>query len=70
MDSEQLCAPLGSTKFFNIALLGVAAGCGCLGIPSEIMLKEIEETVPEKYQKPNRKAFLLGMEMGKRDEAE
>lgn len=70
VDSEQLCAPLGSTKFFNIALLGVAAGCGCLGIPSEIMLKEIEETVPEKYQKPNRKAFLLGMEMGKRDEAE
>ncbi len=70
VDSEKLCAPFGSTKFFNIALLGVAAGCGCLGIPSEVMLKEIEEAVPEKYKEPNRKAFLTGMEAGKTDEAE
>lgn len=70
VDSEQLCAPLGSTKFFNITLLGVAAGCGCLGIPSEIMLKEIAETVPKKYREPNRKAFLTGMDAGKTNETE
>lgn len=70
VDATELCSSLGSTKFFNIAVLGVASGCGCLGIPTETMLAEIEARVPEKYREINRKAFLTGMSAGEAYEVE
>ena len=57
-------AGLPSAKFLNIAMLGVAAGSGRLGISTELILREIEKRVPEKYLKANLEAFEAGMKAG------
>lgn len=63
-DSKELCKPFGSTRFFNIIMLGIAAGSGRLGIKKETLLKEIEQNVPARFADINREAFLTGFKIG------
>ena len=64
VDSEEACKPFGSTKFFNIIILGIAAGSGKLGISKDTILKQIGERVPERFVEINRQAFLSGYDKG------
>ena len=64
VDGEALCRPFGSSRYFNIAILGVAAASGRLGIAKEIILREIERRVPAKYLEANKAAFQAGAEIG------
>lgn len=64
IDAEELCRPFGSSRYFNIAILGVAAGSGRLGIDRSEVLGEIEKRVPAKYVETNKSAFLAGVRIG------
>ena len=64
VNAEALCRPFGSIRYFNIAILGVAAGIDCLGISKEEILKEIESRVAEKFVEINKEAFLTGIKLG------
>lgn len=55
---------LGSAKFLNIAMLGVAVGTGKLGFDKEQVLEEIKTRVPAKFIDVNIKAFELGLSIG------
>lgn len=58
IDAEKICAPFGSSRYFNIAILGVAVGSGRLGISKETVLAEIEKRVPAKYLETIKRRFL------------
>lgn len=60
VDANELCAPLGSSKFFNVAVLGVLIASGRLDIDTDTMLNEIKKRVPERFIDSNIKAFELG----------
>lgn len=60
VSSQALCEQFGSTRYFNVALLGVAAGSGYLGIDTESIVKEIEKRVPPKFVETNIDAFWAG----------
>ncbi len=64
VDGDRECRKLGSAKFLNIILLGVACGSGELGISKETMLEETGKRVPAKFREANIKAFLAGFEIG------
>lgn len=70
VDAEKLCEPFGSSRYFNVAILGVAVGTGKLGLTKETVLSEIEKRVPEKFVETNKKAFMIGFEIGEGYEAE
>lgn len=55
---------LGSAKFLNIAMLGVAVGTGKLGMSKEEVLSQIKERVPEKFIQVNIEAFEKGLAIG------
>ena len=61
IDAEALCSPFGSSRYFNVAILGAAAGTGWLGLSSDALLQEIENRVPQKFVETNKKAFLAGI---------
>ena len=61
IDAESICAPFGSSRYFNVAILGAAAGTGWLGLSSDALLLEIENRVPQKFVETNKKAFLAGI---------
>ncbi len=63
INAEEVCKPFGSTKFFNIILLGVAAGSGHLGLERENLLKQIEQRVPSRFLDVNIRAFNAGIEI-------
>ena len=65
VDSDEVCRPFGSSKFFNIVILGIVAGSGRLGLSSEILLEQIEKRVPGAYVEINKKAFLTGYDIGR-----
>ncbi|MCR5417750.1 MAG: indolepyruvate oxidoreductase subunit beta [Lachnospiraceae bacterium] len=67
-DGDKECQKLGSVKFLNILLLGIAAGSGRLGINRETMESEIEKRVPPKFREANLQAFSQGYEIGKTNE--
>lgn len=60
VDGEEICRKAGSEKALNIALLGVAAASGALGIEREEMECEIRRRVKPQYQEMNLKALKLG----------
>jgi indolepyruvate ferredoxin oxidoreductase beta subunit len=62
INADEVCKPFGSTRFFNIILLGVAAGSGHLGLGRETLLKQIEKNVPSRFLDVNIRAFLSGIE--------
>lgn len=64
VDGGAVCKELGSMKFLNIVLLGVAAGSGRLGIDKGTLISEIEKRVPAKFVDVNKTAFLRGYEIG------
>ena len=53
VDGEAECIKLGSAKFLNILLLGIAAGSGRLGTSKDTILSEIEKRVPPKFKVKN-----------------
>ena len=65
VDGEAECTKLGSAKFLNILLLGIATGSGRLGTSKDTILSEIEKRVPPKFKDKNIQAFLSGFEIGK-----
>ena len=64
VDAEEICKPFGSARYFNIVILGVAAGAGLLGMSKELVLSEIERRVPAKFVETNKAAFLAGVAFG------
>lgn len=69
VDSDELCAPFGSSKFFNVAVLGSAAGTGKLGIGADTIKKTIVDIVPERFQEKNLAAFAAGYKLGEEHHA-
>ena len=57
------CKRLGSARFLNILLLGIAAGSGHLGLSKDTMMDEIAQRVPGKFREANIQAFLRGVEL-------
>ena len=64
VDSDALCAPFGSSKFFNVAVLGAALGTGELGLKEETVRKTIVNIVPERFQEKNLAALTAGIKIG------
>ena len=62
IDAQKLCAPLGSSRYLNAAILGVAVGADVLGLSTDDILEEIEILVAPKFVEVNKKAFLSGLE--------
>lgn len=62
LDAEKLCAPLHSTKVFNVVMLGVAAAAGETGLDAELIRQTVENGVPERFKEINQKAFAIGMQ--------
>lgn len=60
VDANELCKPLGSSRFFNVAVLGVLVTSGRLDIDAETMKTEIQKRVPERFVAINLKAFEIG----------
>ena len=61
-DPAELCAPLGSVKYFNVVMLGIALAAGVTGLPEEIVRNTVETKVPEKFREINAKALMIGEE--------
>ena len=66
VDGNEVCQPFGSSKFFNIILLGIAAGSGHLGLQKETLLHQMEKNVPARFLEPNLAAFQAGLTLGRR----
>ena len=66
VSGEEVCRPFGSSRFFNIILLGIAAGSGHLGLAREALLRQIEKNVPARFLEPNLAAFQAGLGLGER----
>ena len=60
VDANSLCGPLGSSRFFNVAVLGILVSIGKLDIDADTMKNEIIKRVPERFTDINIKAFELG----------
>ncbi len=60
VDGEEICRQAGSHKVLNVALLGVAAADGALGMGQAEMEDEIKRRVKPQYQEMNLKALKLG----------
>ena len=63
VDANDLCRPFGSVRYFNITILGAAAGTGKLGINKETILEEIARRVPARFLDNNKAAFLAGVQL-------
>ena len=57
------CRLFGPSKFYNIIMLGVAAGSGSLGLGRETLMKQIEKYVPAKYLDVNIQLFEDGIKI-------
>lgn len=64
VNGEEVCQPFGSSKFFNIILLGIAAGSGHLGLSRESLLRQIKKHVPARFLDSNLAAFQAGLMLG------
>ena len=62
VNADELCERFGSSKYFNVILLGVATGSGELGLSKELVLAEIEKRVPAKFVETNKEAFQVGLQ--------
>lgn len=66
LNADELCSELGSSKFFNVAVLGVAKGAGFLPFSEEALISTIETSVKANFVEVNKKAFLHGVEEGRK----
>lgn len=64
VNAEEICKAAGSSKVFNVAILGVAAGTGKLGLSRDSIISEIRERVKEKFIQINMIAFEKGEQIG------
>lgn len=64
VNAQELCAAFGSARYFNTAVLGVAAGAQKLGLCTDTLLQEIEKNVNAKFVEINKKAFQAGLQIG------
>ncbi len=64
LNSEQLCAPLGSTKYLNVVMLGVAAASGVTGLDASLIRQTVENGVPPRFKEINQRAFSIGTAIG------
>lgn len=64
VDSDELCAPFGSSKFFNVAVIGAATGTGRTGLDKETVRNEIIKIVPQRFLEKNLAAFEAGLKIG------
>lgn len=64
VNAEEICSEIGSSKVFNVAILGVAVGTGKIGLSRENVISEIEERVKEKFREINMLAFNKGEQIG------
>ena len=64
VNADEICKPFGSSRYFNIIILGVAAGTNQLGIAKEVLAAEIQKRVPAKFVETNMAAFEAGYEYG------
>lgn len=64
VNSDELCKPFGSSKFFNVAVLGAACGTGKLGLSKDTLCGEIVRIVPERFKEKNLAAYEAGYEIG------
>ena len=62
VNADELCEKFGSSKYFNVILLGVATGSGELGLSKELVLAEIDKRVPAKFVETNKEAFQVGLQ--------
>lgn len=62
VSSMEASEKYGSNKFFNVYLLGVAAGSGNLGINAETLKEVIASRVPERFKDINLSAFDDGIQ--------
>lgn len=62
IDAQKICAPFGSPRYFNAAILGAAVGADALELSADDILAEIETLVAPGFVETNRKAFLAGIE--------
>jgi indolepyruvate ferredoxin oxidoreductase beta subunit len=60
VDGETICDNLGSTKFLNVVLLGVAVNSGKLPISLDDVKNTINQKLPKKYIEINLKALEAG----------
>lgn len=67
VDAWELCREFGSTRYFNVAILGVAVGTGKLGLDAETVIKEIETRVPAKFADVNKAAFGAGIQISRKE---
>ena len=65
-DSDKTALKFGSTKFFNIIMLGIACGIGELGIDAAELTEQIKRSVPAKYLDINTEAFNEGLRTGEK----
>ena len=65
VSSDEMSREFGSSKFFNIILIGIAAGSGKLGLGRETIINQLKALVPERFIDINLRAFEKGYETGK-----
>ncbi len=66
VDSDVLCQSLGSVKFFNLIMLGIAAGLGVLDVDAGKIREQIAKLVKPRFVTINQEAFALGIEVGRK----
>ncbi len=64
VDSLEVTKDFGSLRFFNIIILGMACGLKVLGADKDLVIREIERKVKERFVEVNKKAFLYGIKLG------
>lgn len=64
VNAEEICRETGSSKVFNVAILGVAAGTGKTGLRRDDITEEIRLRVKEKFIDINMLAFSKGEQIG------
>lgn len=64
VNAEEICSEIGSSKVFNVAILGAAVATGKTGLLRENVISEIEERVKEKFKEINMLAFKKGEQIG------
>ena len=64
VDAHEVCRPFGSEKFFNVIMLGIAAGSGQLFLSKDTLLRQLKKQIPPRYLDINLQAFLAGYEIG------
>ena len=70
VNSDEVCREFGSSKYFNTIITGIALSTGKLGISEDTVINQIKKRVKERFVEANIKAFLKGIEIGKKQTAE